>query len=290
VELVYILGRLIFSITSNVYQKKLSHQGLHPFYIVAATYFVLSLIAAPLLWMINVSELSNAFWLNVLLASLLDVGGWLFLVMSLSKTDLSVFGPLNAYKVVCSLLLAIVFLNEIPSAQGLAGVAVIMVGSFFLTPSSKQVNTGRMLNLLKDQGVQARFLSIALFSIGTIFLKNSVVYGGALETVVLWSLMGFPLVLMSNLIFSGNGIRYNLQASGKHIHTIFMIGIMVFVMQYFTLLLLSGMLVAYALALFQLGMVIQVFVGYKVFNEQHIKRKLLACLVMISGSILVLIA
>jgi len=65
---------------------------------------------------------------------------------------------------------------------------------------------------------------------------------------------------------------------------------MVFAMQYLTLLLLSTMMVAYALALFQLGIVIQVFVGYKVFNEKHIARKLLAASVMMIGSMLVLMA
>lgn len=289
-ELAYIFGRLIFSITSNVYQKKLSHTGLHPFYIVATTYFVLSLLAAPLLGIIKIGELSHAFWLNVLLASVLDVGGWMFLVMSLSKTDLSVFGPLNAYKVIFSLLLAVVFLNEIPSTQGLIGVFVIIIGSFFLTPPAKTVSANRIISLLKDKGVQARFVSIALFSIGTVFLKNSVIVSGPLATLVFWSLLGLPLVLLSNLIFLTGGLGVDLKASRKHIRTIFMIGIMVFVMQYFTLLLLSEMLVAYALALFQLGMVIQVFVGYKVFNEKHIIRKLLACLVMMSGSIFVLVA
>lgn len=289
-ELAYIFGRLIFSITSNVYQKKLSHIGLHPFYIVATTYFVLSLLAAPLLGMIEIGQLSHAFWLNVLLASILDVGGWMFLVMSLSKTDLSVFGPLNAYKVIFSLLLALVFLNEIPSVQGLIGVFVIIIGSFFLTPPASKISGNRIFSLLKDKGVQARFVSIALFSIGTVFLKNSVVAGGPLATLVFWSLIGLPLVLLSNLISLAGGIKVDLRASKRHIQTIFMIGIMVFAMQYFTLLLLSEMLVAYALALFQLGMVIQVFVGYKVFNEKHITRKLLACLVMMSGSILVLMA
>ena len=72
--------------------------------------------------------------------------------------------------------------------------------------------------------------------------------------------------------------------------TILLIGIMVFAMQYLTLLLLSKMIVAYALALFQLGMVIQVFVGYKVFDEKHIARKLLAATVMMMGSMLVLMA
>lgn len=183
-ELVYIFGRLIFSITSNVYQKKLSHSGLHPFYIVATTYFVLSLLAVTLLGVISIGELSHAFLVNVLLASILDVGGWMFLVMSLSKTDISVFGPLNAYKVIFSLLLAVIFLNEIPSTQGLIGVFIIIIGSFFLTPPAKTVNANRILSLLKDKGVQARFVSIALFSVGTIFLKNSVVDGGPLATLV----------------------------------------------------------------------------------------------------------
>jgi drug/metabolite transporter (DMT)-like permease len=290
VEFAYIFGRLIFSISANVYQKKLSHSGLHPFYIVATTYFVLSLLAVPLLGLIKTGELSHAFWLNVLLASVLDVGGWMFLVMSLSKTDLSVFGPLNAYKVIFSLLLAVVFLNEIPSTQGLIGVLVIIIGSFFLTPPASPASANRIFSLLKDKGVQAGFLSMGLFSIGTIFLKNSVVDGGPLATLVFWSLIGLPLVLLSNLIFLTNGVKADLRASRTHINTIFMIGIMVFVMQYFTLLLLSKMLVAYAIALFQLGMVIQVFVGHKVFNEKHISRKLLACLVMMFGSMLVLMA
>lgn len=289
-KFVYIFGRLIFSLGSNIYQKKLSHQGLHPFFIVAATYFVLSLFAVPLLAVIEISQLSNAFWLNAFLASLFDVGGWMFLVMSLSKTELSVFGPLNAYKVVASMLLAIVFLNEIPSLQGLIGVLVIIVGSYFLTPTTGGIQTNRIFSLLKDKGVQARFLSILLFAIGTIFLKKSVVFGGALATMVFWSLIGFALVLLSNQLFLTGGMKDNLQASKKHLRTIFVIGVMVFVMQYFTLLLLANMMVAYALALFQLGMILQVFAGYKVFNEKYIARKLLACLVMMAGSILVLIA
>jgi uncharacterized membrane protein len=50
------------------------------------------------------------------------------------------------------------------------------------------------------------------------------------------------------------------------------------------------MLIAYALALFQLGMVIQVLIGYKVFNEKDIDRKLLDSVVMMSGSVMVLLA
>jgi drug/metabolite transporter (DMT)-like permease len=46
--------------------------------------------------------------------------------------------------------------------------------------------------------------------------------------------------------------------------------------------------VAYALALFQLSMVLQVFLGYRIFNEKHILRRLGACLVMAAGSMMIL--
>jgi len=287
VELVYVFGRLMFSLASTVYQKKLAQHGLHPFYIVAATYLVLGVLATPLLYAINFASLNHDFWLNVWLASLFDVAGWMFLVLSLSKTDLSVFGPLNAYKVVASMLLAIVFLNEVPSAQGLLGVLFIIAGSFFLMPPAATSQAGMVAGLLRDKGVQARFLSIFLFSVGTVFLKKSVA-GGVLETMVFWSLIGLPLVLLSNYFFLPNSVKEQISATKQHLYSITLIGGMVFAMQYFTLLLLANMLVAYALALFQLGMVLQVLIGYRVFNEKDIARKLLASLVMMAGSLLVL--
>lgn len=287
-ELVYVFGRLMFSLASTVYQKKLAQHGLHPFYIVAATYFVLGILATPLLLFIDFSRLSVDFWLNVLLASLFDVAGWMFLVLSLSKTDLSVFGPLNAYKVVASMLLAVLFLHEIPSAQGLSGVLLIIVGSFFLMPPTATTQTNKIGGLLRDKGVQARFLSIFLFSVGTVFLKKSVA-GGALETTVFWSLIGLPLVLFSNYFFLPSSLTEQIKTTKQHLYSIALVGAMVFAMQYFTLLLLANMLVAYALALFQLGMVLQVLIGYRVFNEKDIVRKLLASLVMMAGSLLVLV-
>lgn len=289
-EIVVIFGRMLFSSLSNVYQKKLSHQGLHPFYIVATTYFVLTLFALPSLHMVEVSALPDEFWGNVFLASILDVAGWLFMVMSLSKTDLSVFGPLNAYKTVISMILAVLFLEEIPNFQGFCGVLVIIAGSFFLSPGAGIPKIDAMLQLLRDKGVQARFISILLFSVGTVFLKNSVIYAGAFDTVVFWSLLGLPLVLLANAWFLPGDFMHSVKQSGDHLQTIVVTGVLVFAMQYLTLVLLSQMLVAYTMALFQLGMLLQVFLGYKIFNEKHFLRRMSAGLVMMAGSILVLMA
>ena len=286
-EILIVLGRVFFASFANVVQKQLSQQH-HPLLIVMASYAILSVICLPLLFFIPINELSTAFWLNCLLAALLDMAGTLFLVKSLSTTDLSAFGPLNAYKVVISMVLAFFFLNEIPNMQGLTGIFIIIIGSLFLFPPKKLQNQQhRLTQLFTDKGVQYRFLSILLFSIGALPLKNAVLVGQALATTVFWCLLGFPLALLSYRLFTPHDApsTKQLKIAMPHIITL---GALMFLMQYTTLIVLSQTLIAYSLALFQLSMVLQVFLGYRIFKEQNIQRRLLACLIMITGSLLVL--
>lgn len=281
-----VLGRLLFSAFSNVFQKQLTHRGLHPFFIVFASYIVLSIICLPLLWTFNAFELSSRFWVNIFFAALLDMAGTLFLVMSLSRTDLSVFGPLNAYKVVISMFLAMIFIGEIPSLQGFVGVCVIVAGSYFLFPPKTQQS--RIWHLFTQKGVQFRFLSILLFSVGTLPLKNAVIAGGALPTTVFWCLIGLPLAAIAQLLFVRDNFQQDVRQAQDQVYPLIYLGCLIFLMQYMTMLVFSQLLVAYSLALFQLSMVLQVFLGYRIFNEKHILRRLAACLVMVSGSLMVL--
>ncbi len=134
-ELLIVLGRVFSSAAANVFQKQFTHKGLHSLFIVMLSYLVLACISLPLLILVEYNAIDHSFWINILLAALLDMAGTLFLVLSLSKTDLSVFGPLNAYKVVISMILALIFLGEVPSFQGLSGVIIILLGSFFVIPT-----------------------------------------------------------------------------------------------------------------------------------------------------------
>jgi len=252
------------------------------------SYLVLSLICIPLLWTVNFNELSSSFWLNIFFAALVDMAGTLFLVMSLSKTDLSIFGPLNAYKVVISMILAMIFLGEVPSSQGFLGIAVILVGSFFLFPSSEKLHGNRLLHLFTIKGVRYRFLSILLFSIGTLPLKNAVIIASPLATAVFWCLIGFPLAILAYALFIKGSFAQNTTVAKQYVPQFLYLGILMFLMQYTSMLVLSKFFIAYTLALFQLSMVLQVFLGYRIFNEQYVIRRMASCLVMVAGSLLVL--
>lgn len=287
-ELLIVLGRVFAAAASNVFQKKFTHQRLHSLFIVMLSYLVLTVISLPLLFLVDHHAIADRFWWNILLAALLDMAGTLFLVLSLSKTDLSVFGPLNAYKVVISMILAVIFLGEIPSLQGFIGVLIILLGSFLLFPPSAGTSSNRAWHLFRQRGVQYRFLSILLFSIGTLPLKNAVLSGGTLATTLYWCLFGLPLSVLLYFLFSEQRWQMDWQKAARHQTSFLWLGGCIFVMQYATMLVFSQLLVAYSLALFQLSMVLQVFLGYRIFHEKHILRRLAACGVMISGCLLVL--
>jgi len=287
--LLIVLGRIVSSAIANVFQKKLTHLGLHPLFIVMLSYVVLAGISLPLLTLVEHNTIDDGFWINILLAALLDMAGTLFLVMSLSRTDLSVFGPLNAYKVVFSMILALLFLGEVPSLQGFSGVMIILLGSALLFPPARHASANRLWGLFKQHGVQYRFLSILLFSIGTLPLKNAVLSGGVLATTLYWCLLGLPLSICLYYQFGGKHWQTDWQAAKQHRSRFLWLGGFIFLMQYTTMLVFSQLLIAYSLALFQLSMVLQVFLGYRIFHEKHILRRLSACSVMIAGCLLVLV-
>ena len=288
-EIIVIFGRVIFASFANVLQKKLAIQNHHPLFIVMASYALLSVISLPILLSLPIVHLSEYFWVNIVIAALLDMAGTLFLVFSLSKTDLSIFGPLNAYKIVISMLLAMVFLSEIPSSQGFLGISIIITGSFFLMHrTTKTTNQQSLFMLFTNRGVQYRFLSILLFSIGTLPLKNAVMEGQALTTTIFWCLIGFPLAILSYFLFNKREEQSFFQQAKPVLAELTYLAITLFLMQYLTMIVLSKLLIAYSLALFQFSMVLQVFLGYRIFKEKNIKSRLIACLIMSIGSLLVL--
>ena len=85
----------------------------------------------------------------------------MLLVAALRRTDLSILGPINAYKAVVSLALGVVVLGEIPSAAGLAGVLLIVAGSAVVANGGSGFG-----GFFRDRGVQLRFAALACSATG----------------------------------------------------------------------------------------------------------------------------
>lgn len=60
-------------------------------------------------------------------------------------------------------------------------------------------------------------------------------------------------------------------------------------MQYTTNYVFDHMEVGYALALFQLSTIVSIFLGYRIFKEENITKKLIGSIIMVAGSVMIIL-
>src|SRR5512134_3519127 len=114
-----VVTRIFSNPLSNVFQKKLTDNSASPIFIILITHVLLTLVTLPILFQILPGHLSPAFWVNITLCALLAITGNTLIVAALKLTDLSILGPVNAYKSIVSLLLGVFLLGEFPTQLGI---------------------------------------------------------------------------------------------------------------------------------------------------------------------------
>lgn len=117
----FIFIRIFSNPLSNVFQKKLTGHSASPLFIIFCTHLLLSLAILPVLPHLTPLRLSLPFYANIFLCVLLAIAGNTLIVAALKLTDLSILGPINAYKSIVSLLLGIFLLGESPPSWAARG-------------------------------------------------------------------------------------------------------------------------------------------------------------------------
>lgn len=284
-----VLVRLVANPLSYVYQKLLTQRDAAPPFVVGVTYGLLAVVSVPVL-ISSPPPLTVAFWLNMAACAVLAVAANELLVQAIRLSDLSLLGPVSAYKSVVSLLPGLVLLHELPGPWALAGIGLIVAGSYLLVDRRKPTDAPReRWALLRNRGVQFRFAALALSAIEAIFLKKALLSSTPLTTLAVWSTLGFLLSLPSFLVRRGSlrgGQLKILRANGLSYSGL---AIATGLMQLATLVVLTGFQVAAALALFQTSTLLTVVMGAKLFHEPNFWPRFLGSMVMVAGATLVVL-
>src|SRR3954447_9163577 len=152
----FVVARIVANPVSNVFQKQLTQRLASPLFIIGATDALLTLATIPLLLFGALPlHLGTGFWPNMIIAASLAVGSNVLLVYALQSTGLSVLGPINAYKSVISLVLGVFLLGEIPAPMGLAGVSLIVAGSYFVVDGDlNRPKSNAFALFFRERGIQ----------------------------------------------------------------------------------------------------------------------------------------
>jgi drug/metabolite transporter (DMT)-like permease len=265
-----VLARIVANPVSNLFQKQLTQRPAHPLLIIGVTHALLTLLCLPTWYWIS-WPVGAQFWANMLLSAALAVASNVLLVFALRSSDLSVLGPLNAYKPVVGIIAAIFLVGEIPSLPGVAGVGLIVAGSAFVVDRPSRVGWG----------VQLRLAALVLSATEAVYLKKALLVSTPLTVFVFWSMLGVPMAGFALLLFRERVAR------GRLDRTYVWLALTTGIMQLATVYALGQMQVGYALALFQLSTLISVFLGYRYFKERQIRKRLIGAVIMMAGAILI---
>jgi drug/metabolite transporter (DMT)-like permease len=280
-----VLVRVLSNPAANVFQKQLT-KAQHPLFINTFSYFILALVSLFLLRGQDLSARPLDYWIFSILGGIAGALGNGFIIRALETGDLSVLGPINAWKSIVGIVIAFLLIGELPNAWGFAGVALIIVGSYFvLDTGPERFHWG----VLKQPAIRYRLLALVLTGTQAVFDKRIIQASDQRMAFVSWCVFGF---LFSALFMAFRKVKVtaelskiNTSTSLKYLALAFCVGIMTLSTNYC----FAHMPVGEALALFQLSILVSVFFGWHFFQERDLWKKLIGALIMIGGSLLIIL-
>ena len=267
-----IFARIISNSYLNVFQKILTNNAEKPSVINFYTYLGLSIVG----FLISSTEiiLTNEITINILIMGFLGALGNYFIIKALSCGELSSLAPINSYKPVVALFFGIILLNEIPNLIEIFAILLIILGTLILS------NTKFILS----KAYFYRILALIFSGTEAIFIKKVILLSSISTAFFFWAIAGLIFSTIF-VLFS----KHKLKISQPNIK--FQLGLiaLVGIMQYSTNFVFSKMNVAYALSLFQLSTILSVFLGFNIFQEKDLIRKIIASIIMICGAIILIL-
>jgi drug/metabolite transporter (DMT)-like permease len=277
--------RIFSNPVANVFQKQLTNSGNPPLYVNFITYFLLSLVCVMAGWNIPWHELPRGFWLYSVLGGIAGGIGNGFLVKALQGGELSVLGPVNAYKSVVGVIVAIFLLGEWPQLAGITGILLILYGSYFVLDTTEEKFT---FALLKRKDIQYRIYAMVLTAIEAVFIKKVILFSSAWLSFISWCWFG-ALISFIVLLLDKKGRSLPRKPFGSQVIKYLSLAFCIGIMQVTTVYTFEHMPVGYALSLFQLSTIVSVLLGYRIFREKEIRKKLAGSALMIAGSCLIIL-
>lgn len=282
ITLIALFLRVVSNPLANVYQKKICENSsslLCNFY----SYFILGIFCIPFALNVNWAVLPKEFWIFALSAGFLCSVGNACLVKALQLGELSVLGPINSYKCIVGMIVAVFVIHEIPTIWGILGVILIIWGSWFIFETQKE---GFSFALFKRKDIILRFTALFLMGIEAVFLKKVILLSSPLISFMLWCWAGAFFAFLLIILFKKTFKMISKDEMAKYAIVCSMLA----TMQLTTNFVFKNMEVGYALALFQLSTLVNLWFGYKFFHETDMKKKLIGTLIMLVGSVIVILS
>jgi len=243
----------------------------------------------PLLFIIDIPALSWKAVVLILLSGGLTSLTAILYMRALKLSDLSLCVPLTAFTPIFVLMLTPFLIGEIPSAIGLVGVFLIVLGSYLLNINAFSEGVLEPLkSLLRDKGARIMLLVAFIWAVINTIDKAALNEMGLTSHSAMFfataTYLVMGIILTPVMLLSSNKPVQQFRKSAKYL---FFIGATASFYQVMYLLAMSLALVVYVSAIMRLTTLITVLFGHLLFKEKGIKERMAATCVMVLGVVLI---
>lgn len=272
--------------TSDLFSKK-SLTNLDAYLMAFSVSFFSSVFILPFVFFKGIPSLDSLFWFVLLVNVCLIAVARLLYMKALKASPLSLTSPMLAFTPFFLLVTSPILLGEFPSLLGLAGILLIVLGTYAL--SLKEVRRGYLAPfkvLKQEQGSMLMLVVAFIFSVSSNLLKIGVQHSDP-----------FFYSLLSNAIISWIMFPVMLQKSKKPLSKIrsnykilILLGLITALQFISARIALETTLVPYVISLRRASIIFSVIFGYFFFKEKQIVERLTGAVIMVLGILLISLA
>ena len=256
-------------------------------YIVAWAFNFFALpILIPILFFIEIPDITPGFWLAILVSGTLNIATAILYLKAIKLADLSLVIPLSTFTPLFLLITSPIIVGEFPNFFGLIGVFLIVFGSYILNIKEKKNGLFAPFKaLVSNKGAQLMLLVAFIWSITSNFdkigLQNSspIFYGIAINIFITIGIT--PFVLFKS--------KKNIKQIPKNLKSLIPVGVFHGLMIIFHMIAISMTLVAYLISIKRTSAIISVLFGAIIFKEKGLKERILGAIIMIIGVLCIML-
>jgi drug/metabolite transporter (DMT)-like permease len=281
-------------------------QRIDPDVLAAAGFLGASVILLVISFLEGIPPLGPLFLPAVIVSSAINIVATLLTFRALASTDISLAIPMISFTPIFLVGTAALILHELPSLAGIAGIVIIVTGSYILNMTGEQTSiTDPFRSMAAHPGVVAMLVVSFLYAVGINFDKIAMQNSNTLfGSCITFLLIGLAFVLITflrrnrvmpakrSLAPEDAAIRSS-PASLFRWREVAVAGILIGFLATIEAVTINTaytqQITPYVIAIKRLSILIVVLYGAFVFHEKEIVRRLSGASLMVLGAVLILL-
>ncbi|MFC1741221.1 GRP family sugar transporter [Nanoarchaeota archaeon] len=235
-------------------------------------------------------DYSAYMWLLIFMKGLLLTVGWMLGAKALRHLEISYVTPLTNLSPVFLLIFAFFILKEVPSALQYAGVALLVLGAYWLQADHHFSSLIRPWHIFRNK--YSIFMLIALFFYALCAVIDKLV----LQEVDPYTFLSATYFFLAFNYLTIQFVKYDGLKDIKHAfsHEKYLIIIVALLLIfadifYYMAVALPGAMVSLIIPIKRLSTLVATIIGGRMFHDHNLPQRIVACAVMVAGVVLVVI-